>query len=591
LTTRINVGYGALMAVLGVSVFALPGLGAVSWALIGLVSAGAVAFGAYRHRAARPLAWWLFGAAIVAMAAGDTLYGVSSHNGPDSAPAVADFCYMAMFPLITVGMLTLVRQGAGLTDWSRMLDVCTFLCAAALLSWVFLTAPALATDGLTNADKSSLAAYNLGDLLILVTLVRLAFTARLGAASALLVTGAAALLAGDVFYTLGQFTDGWRPGGLADAAYLVFYATWGAAALQPSMVRVVTPIGSRHSAIQVRWAVLLGLSLTIPPTTLVVEAVAGQVRDGLVIAIVTGLMSALVVTRLVNALTQNRQALARERALRQASGSLLSVFTLHGVDAALHEAIGTLVPTDHPHRIVVAFPPELPPGDPGSGIVEPSALLPTFRRRLSEFPSVLVRPLRTEPGSDPLGVVLVGADAKVLHAIEDAVDVVAAQATLALDRMALTEQLHRRDSEDYLRTITRNSVDMVLIVDDDDLGIRYASTSVAATFGLDLPLLLSLHDLERSAESGQIARTLTTARRAATTEGTRDWWHLRRADGHALTLEVNCRDLRQDRTVRGYVITMRDITQDDPRQRELIQQALESSPAGRNRRSSHSHFQ
>ena len=585
-----TVTYGVVMAVLAVGVFALPDLGAVNWAAIGLVSAAAVAVGAHRQRAARPLAWWLFGAAIVAMAIGDTLYGAAKHQGPDGSPALADACYLAMFPLIMAGLLVLVHRGAGLTDWSRMFDVCTFLCAAALLVWVFLTAPALAADALSNADKSALAAYNLGDLLILVTLVRLVFAAQRGSAVVLLTVGAGALLVGDVSYTLEQFAAGWHPGGLSDAAYLVFYVSWGAAALQPSMVRIVTPAGTHSSALQVRWAVLLGLSLTIPPATLVVEALAGQVRDGLVIAIVTGLMSVLVVIRLVNALTQNRLALARERALRHASGSLLSAFTLHGLDAALHEAIGTLVPADRPHRIVVAFPPELPPGDPGSGHVDPSTLRPAFQRRLAGCPAVLSRPLRTEPGADPLGVVLVGADPRILHAIEDAVDVLAAQATLALDRMALTEQLNRRDSEDYLRTITRNSVDMVLIV-DDDLGIRYASTSVAATFELDLPLLLTLDDMERSAESGQIARTLSTARRAGSVEGTRDWWYLRRGDGRPLTVEVNCRDLRQDRTVRGYVITMRDITHDDPRQRALIQQALASSPAGRNRRSSHSHFQ
>lgn len=551
------------MAVLGVSVFALPRFGAPSWAAIGLVSAGAVAVGAHRHGGSRPVAWWLFAAAILAMAAGDTIYGATAHSGPDAVPAIADVCYLAMFPLITAGMITMVRTGAGLTDWSRWLDVLTFTCAAALLAWVFLTAPAMATGQLSSAEKSMLAAYNLGDLLILATTVRLVFAARRGAALLLLAVGATALLAADISYTLDQLGGGWRPGGPADAAYLVFYASWGAAALQPSMVRIVAPTSARDSSLQARWAALLGLSLTIPPLILIGEAMTGQVRDAPVIGIVSGLMSTLVVTRLVNALGQQRRALARERALRHASGALLSALTPHGVDAAIHEAVSALLPPNEPHTVIVAL----------RGVDDPETL-----DEVAPQPA-LVRVLSMDPQADAdagLGVLLVRADRKVLAAIEDSVEVLAAQATLALDRMALTDQINRRDSEHYLRTITHNSVDMVLIV-DDNFGIRYASTSVATTFGLDLSLPATLRDLEPTGDGGQITRTLATARRWAQPEGTRDWWYLQRSDGSPLTLEVNCRDLRQDQTVRGYVITMRD-TSLDRGDRELIQQALDRSP-------------
>ncbi|HKT00822.1 MAG TPA: PAS domain S-box protein, partial [Rugosimonospora sp.] len=197
-----------------------------------------------------------------------------------------------------------------------------------------------------------------------------------------------------------------------------------------------------------------------------------------------------------------------------------------------------------------------------------------LRERIAGYPAALVCPLGVAPPeAEGAGLLLVAADRKLLAAVEDSVEVLAAQAALALDRIVLTEQIHRRDSDHYLRTITRNSVDMVLIV-DDDLGIRYASASVASMFGLDLPLPTNLQDLARAGGAEQITRTLTTARRAPQADGVRDWWRLQRADGSTLTLEVNCRDLRQDRTVRGYVLTMRDSTQDDAHQRDVLQQAL-----------------
>ncbi|HKS98837.1 MAG TPA: hypothetical protein VJT31_04835, partial [Rugosimonospora sp.] len=353
----INVAYATVMALLAASVFMLPDLGAFSWAAIGLVSAGAVVLGARRY-AGSPLVWWLLAAGILAQATGDTLYGAVAHNGPDLVPTLADACYLAMYPLIIAGLVVMMRGRTGLTDWSRLLDVLVFLCAAGLLIWVFLTAPAVAAGQLSGEEKSALAAYNVGDLLILVTTVRLVFVARRGAALVLLALGAAALLAGDVAYTLDQLGAGWHPGDAADVSYLVFYASWGAAALQPSMVRIVAPEpAARDSVMQVRWAVLLSLSLAIPPGLLIGEALTGGgVPDAAIVGVISALMAALVVTRLVNALTQHRRALSRERALRHASATLLSALTPTGVDAALHEAVAALLPPDTAAGVVVALP-------------------------------------------------------------------------------------------------------------------------------------------------------------------------------------------------------------------------------------------
>jgi len=115
---------------------------------------------------------------------------------------------------------------------------------------------------------------------------------------------------------------------------------------------------------------------------------------------------------------------------------------------------------------------------------------------------------------------------------------------------------------------------------DDSLRGRMTGQPGAAKAAALIAREMQRLGLEPAGDSGQVARTLATARRAPTADGTRDWWYLRGAGDRPLTVEVNCRDLREDRTVRGYVITMRDITHDDPRQRDLIQQALAMSPGG-----------
>jgi PAS domain S-box-containing protein len=596
------------MVVLSTSVFVAPDLGAISWAAIGVCSAGAVLLGSRRNAAPRPVAWWMLAAAIAAMAAGDTIYGTDTGHRSDTA--AANVCYLAMFPLLIIGLIQMVRTSSVLVDWSRLLDLLTFTCAAALLVWACLIAPSLGAEQLDNATKSMLAAYAVGDLLILVTTVRLVVAMPRNASAILLAVGATALLTADVWYALGELGGGWRPGEPAEGGYLLAYASWGAAALQPSMVRLTVPAATLVARLPNRRAALLGLSLAIPPGVLLVEALRGQIRDGVVLAVASTLMSALVITRLAMVLGRHRQVVARERRLRQVCGTLVAARDAAEVSIAVRAAVGDLMPPGLGHAVVLAvYDPNSPEHcDPVAGTIRryplPQAmqrrtrllntrtLHPDLREHLDRFPATLSCRLVLDQGdaTDPgLGALLVAAEHRGLVAIQDAVEVMAAQATLALERIALTEAVNQRSSEEYLRTVTRNSIDVVLIVDSDQR-IRYASPSLSGILGVDVPTLAELSEIVDAGDHEQIGRTLRASQRSTQPGGARDWWHLPRPDGELMTAEVSCRDLRHDRMVRGYVITMRDVTEHDGLQRESIQRALSASPAGHNRSSSHRRF-
>jgi PAS domain-containing protein len=177
----------------------------------------------------------------------------------------------------------------------------------------------------------------------------------------------------------------------------------------------------------------------------------------------------------------------------------------------------------------------------------------------------------------------------VLAAAQDAIEVLAAQATLALERIALTEAINRRDSERYQRTLIENASDAVLVVDEDG-AIRYASPALGRELDLPLPPSGRLRDLVTDDEHAQTESTITLARDTPGPDGVRDTWHLYRADGTRLVLEVSCRDLRDDRMVRGYVLTLRDTTSQQVRGEEEIRQSLLNSPAGHNRQNSANKF-
>jgi PAS domain S-box-containing protein len=119
---------------------------------------------------------------------------------------------------------------------------------------------------------------------------------------------------------------------------------------------------------------------------------------------------------------------------------------------------------------------------------------------------------------------------------------------------------------------------VVLIVEPDG-EIRYASPSLATVVGVDPATLPALPDLVDPDDRGRLDDTL----RRADPEGVRDVWNLRRTDGGRAVVEVSCRDLRADRMVRGYVITLRDVTDRRRHEQDLIRQALEASSAGQNR--------
>ncbi|GAA5188222.1 hypothetical protein GCM10023322_38400 [Rugosimonospora acidiphila] len=609
MSSRLTAGYTALMALLGASVFAAPGLGALSWAAIGLCSAAAVVVGVRRFAPSRPLPWWVLAAAILAMGAGDTIYGAEA-AGWLHAPALADICYLAMFPLMTTGLIQMARSSAVLVDWSRMLDLLTFTCAAALLSWMWLVTPGLGADNLGHAAKSVTAAYALGDLLILVTTVGLAVAAGRNASMTLLALGAIALLAADVWYALATLGGGWHPGGPAESPYLLLYYCWGAAALRPSMVRLTQPVPARSPQLPIRSAALLGLSLSTPPAVLLVEASAGQVRDGVIIGAAWMLMSALVITRLAMALSRHRQTVDRQQQLRRGCGTLVAASDIAKVDDALRAAVGDLMPAGLAHTVLLAVQDPRSPGDPDpiaklikryplphadqgrTRLVNTRMLHPELGDRLDWHPATLVCRLAVDhrDQDDPeLGALLVAGDGVALAAIQDAVEVLAAQASLALERIALTDAINRRSNEEYLRAATRNSIDAVIIVDGDRC-VRYTSPALADIIGSDVPILTALRDIVHPDDHEQIERTLRAAHRTPQPDGARAWWHLPRPNGGVMTVEVSCRDLRHDRRVRGYVITMRDLAEQEAMQRESIRRALSALPAAQNRERSHRRF-
>ena len=542
-------------------------LRALEWIVLGIGSAGAIVYGVMRYRPARVGPWLLLAASIIALAVGDVLY--ATHHD-----SLADLCYYAMFVLVACGLIQLTRGGAILMDRARLLDLLAFACSMLLVVWVFVIGDQGRIGVISPADI-------IGDLLLVAVAVRLHMATGRNVSATLLLVGAIGLLVSDVLYPL-------HPGYLTEAGYAALYIGWGAAAAHPSMVRLTAPTPVRPSPWRGRWAALLGISVATPPAVLFVEAMSGDVRDGVVIAVAGAITLTLAITRLADSVAQNSRALARERALREASAALVAAADEPAVDDAVRNAVAALMPagavsdiafaTDDRDLTLEALPPAEGRPQSRSWFADDSDRAGSDRAGSDRAGVTLVCPLWLEP----LAVARPSGGALVLTGRRDmltdtraALEVLAGQAALALDRITLVEAVGRRDSDLYLRAVIRNTADVMLVIDDDQ-HIRYASPALRRLVGREeLPPLATLDDLVIAGDRAEVRRALGTDGDGVV------FCALQRPDERQVLVEVTYRDLRDDRLVQGYVVTLREVAN----RLEPQEPQLEELPAWVNRRS------
>jgi PAS domain S-box-containing protein len=166
----------------------------------------------------------------------------------------------------------------------------------------------------------------------------------------------------------------------------------------------------------------------------------------------------------------------------------------------------------------------------------------------------------------------------------DALEVLAGQAALALDRIALVAAVSLRDSDHYLRAVIQNTSEIMLVTDDDHR-IRYASPALAELLGAEVPPFALLSDLVHPDDRGMLDRALDADELGGLTDD-RVFCTLQRPDGTQVPVAGTLRDLRRDRLVQGFVITFEDLSEDlDRAQFEPHRDGNDDVPAWVNRRS------
>ncbi|MFC5662280.1 putative bifunctional diguanylate cyclase/phosphodiesterase [Kitasatospora misakiensis] len=594
------------------------------WTGIGLGGVAAIVVGVRLNHPSHARYWYLLALANLSFTAGEVVQVIQMqflHLG-NPFPSIADGFYLAEYLLYAAGVLGFIRWRTAHQDRASLLDALILTMGLALLVWIYLILPYARNPDLDWFQKAVSIAYPLGDVVVLALLLRLVVP-RGGVSRSLqlLTAGTIGLLVSDILYGLIVLHGNWHIGTPVDLGWAAFYTAWGAAALHPSMVELTRPIPSQQPDLSPGRLALLTAASLIAPTILIIEAGAGNTNNAGVIGAFSAVIYLLVLARLAVVVRARRQAIARERALREAGSSLTAAVTVEEVADAVQASASTLMPTEPGHVALLAVTEggvlhvrhaergadrHLLGAERDSDEVlalaayRETTLLPVedigtdLASRLDGMPSALLCPLTLaeRPSGDPLiGALIVTGTEQELTSLWGSLEILAAQAALAVERVMLSQEITRRDSEAYFRTLVQSASDIILILNDDD-SVRYASGASAERV-LGYPSLTGslITDLVPPEDSRSVGKALDRMRsmdgavRAGRSgrsglDTQREHWRLLRADGTPIEAEVRANDLREDPTVAGLVLTLRDVTEQRQMERELTHRAFHDSLTG-----------
>jgi len=602
--------YAAWVAALIAAYYLLNGVPrAAAWGLIGVTGVAAMAVGVIINRPSARTPWLLLAAALASFTAGQASFLVAELRGIQLPfPSYADALYLATYPLYAAGLLIFIRWRAPHRDRRSLIDALTLTVGVALLSWIYLILPFVHNPHLTWLQKSVSIAYPLGDILILAMLARLLAPGPTQTRSVQLLTlGAIGGMASDVAFGLLSLYGSFHDGTIVDLGWAVFYGAWGAAALHPSMAELTQPARRQPAEVSLtRLTLLMGASL-IAPVVLFTRSLHHAGEEGM-IAVFSAVLYLLVLSRLWDVAASHRRVLSRERALRQASASLLTVLTVEQAGSAISSATQALFGKHPPDGVLLAVRSgdgfriaadyhDFPPTGPLEELV--TAWLPLLTGRgpllaqVSELPGLTTRlppgrgwallcPLTLEdrPSGDTLaGFLGVFSQQRILADLSATLEILAHQAALAVERSMLREELIRQGNEAYFRALVQDASDAILIIGEDG-DVRYATPSTASIFG-DVPAEGNfLWELVADEDRTEVEQTLGQLRDSATLRYRSVDRKITRRDGVHIEVEVSCSDLRDEPAVAGLVLTIRDVTEQRKLEEELKHRAFHDALTG-----------
>jgi diguanylate cyclase (GGDEF)-like protein len=264
--------------------------------------------GLRRHRPERRALWYLFGAGQLLWTVGDIIFSVHIHVlHVEPYPSVADFIYLAGYPVLVAAVFLLIRGRTGTPDRNGLIDAGIVATGATLLAWTYLIRPITEDIAMTVPERTISVAYPAGDLLLLVMAARLFTTQGVRTVSYWMLAGAlvSVLAADTIFSGLISLHSYENLTAVADTGWMLSYLAWACAALHPSMVELSQPHPGRATRFARLRLILLAATSLLAPAVLIHQGLtAPDEIDWPAIGTGAGILSLLVVTRMAGLVAQ-----------------------------------------------------------------------------------------------------------------------------------------------------------------------------------------------------------------------------------------------------------------------------------------------
>ncbi len=507
-------------------------------------------------------------------------------------PSPADPLYFLSYAALIFCVVELLRLRAGGSDREGgALDALIVAAGAAVLEWVLVLAPYVRDGHIGGSQRLLTTIYSL------MTLVLIGFTTRLAVAPGtrtvsyyLLASAMWLTLIADVSASLAAV--GRASEAIPQTVAPFIFAFFGAAALHPDAQRLTEQPTESPDRLSWQRLLLLGSTLVVTPALTIFQLRRGSQLDLIVILLGWVVLAALVLLRLAELVRAKERAARQERVLTRAGQAMVSATTRAGMSSGALTAVAELCRSTQGFRASMAT-------SEGSDlrVVEavgrraeeaidtriavdelPAPLADALADRRSawihDMPApdlppddidartVLLTPLVSQ--NERRGAIVVSTDSPLPIRVRMGIESLASMVSLALESAALSEDMHRRQSERRFRALVQQSSDIVIVLDmifaTDDARISFVSPAAQHLLGLDDEDVVghSPYDFVHPDDAG-IVRNLfeqvLSGQRVLKPVEIR----LLHADGDHRWFEIRVRDLRDDPELAAVVVNAREV--------------------------------
>jgi len=313
--------YLVLVAVATGVYFLLTGpIQATLYNLVGVAMLVVIFIGIRRYRPANTLPWYIIAFGLGLFVAGDVVFFNVYPNllgVPTPFPSVADMLYLSSYPVVTCGLVLLIRR-QGRRDFRGTIDAAIVAIGTGLVVWVLLVEPYAHDRSLTLIVRLTSIAYPLMSMLWVAAATRFVFTPSVRLPALQL------LIAAVLLHPLTDFAYAWlvlngtyTTGNLINAGWLLSYGLFGAAALHPSMRELSKDVMGEETGSPTWRIALLGVAAMMVPVVFVLDEVLDPSVDLPVIAGGSAVLLLLVLVRMWSLLRENERGSAQIRELNQ----------------------------------------------------------------------------------------------------------------------------------------------------------------------------------------------------------------------------------------------------------------------------------